>query len=112
MGASVCRHNPPKRKRQETYAPLCCSSTAQAPGSEERNLFQEIREEPALVNQKYPCFGIYSKLVSIPRSPQLVKLSSHMQRPLMVSSLSNSASCLPQLPPDGANRNTEVSGLR
>lgn len=100
MGASVCRHNLPKRKWQETYAPRCCSSTAQSPGSEESNLFQEIREEPALVNQKDPCFWIYSKLVSIPRSPQSVRLSSHVERPLTASSLSSSARCLPQLPLD------------
>lgn len=100
MGASVCRHNLPKRKWQETHAPHCRSSTAQAPGSEESNLFQEIREEPALVNQKYPCFWIYSKLVSIPRSPHLVRLSSHVERPLTASSLSSSASCPPQLPLD------------
>lgn len=111
MGASVCRHNLPKRKWQETYAPRCRSSTAQAPGSEESNLFQEIREEPALVNQKYPCFWLYSKLVSIPRSPQLVRLSSHVERPLMTSSLSNSASCLPQLPLDWGDWTCKVLDL-
>lgn len=97
MGASVCRHNLPKRKWQETYAPHCRSTTAQAPGSEESNLFQEIRKKLALVNQKYPCFWIYSKPVSSPRSPQWVRLSSHVERPLTTPSLSNQASGLPQL---------------
>lgn len=95
MGASVCRHNLLKRKWQETYSPLCHSRAAQALGSEEGNVSKKKREKPASMSQKHPCL-VYSKLVSIPRSPQLVKHSSHMEKPLMASSLSHSASYLPQ----------------
>lgn len=55
------------------------------------------------MNQKYPCFWIYSKLVSIPGSPQLVRLSSHVAPP--------SAARLPQLPLDKADGDAEGQGV-
>lgn len=54
---SQCLQTQPAK--EEVTGNLCSSLLLKhcpGSGSEESNLFQEIREEPALMNQKYPCF--------------------------------------------------------
>lgn len=82
---------------EEVTGSLCSSWPLEGcPGAGLRGgqCVQEPREEPAAVSQKHPCLGMYSKLVSTPRSPRSVRPSSPVEKLLMAPSLGSSVGFL------------------